>query len=260
MAFKNFIQIVLLSFYSSDLYITVALKWKYWGARFLMCFSLIASIIISILSYSLFSSIDVNDFDSLLNGFPELVIKQGKAEPKDSDAKLPFIVKYPANKDLVVVDLNDSNIGKYGADAIVFTKDKINVTSSSSVAYNSVFEGIVDQETIVNLLQKYKFKLLEMILILGVPLGSLLLFAFTFLKSMFFASIATFISILFKYNLNFQQLTRIAVVVNVPAFFLNLLLVPLFFVIGLADIGLFIFNNLYLFYFTYAFIICAKNI
>ena len=257
MSFKNFMQIIILSFYSRDLYNAVASKWRHWGAKFLLSFSLSASIIITISAYLFFSNIEANEFSSLLNGFPELILKEGKAELKQDNVKLPFIIKSSSGQELLVVDLDDIN--KYSPEAVVFSKDKIKITESTFVLYSSVFSDKIDQDSITNLLQKYKTKLLEIILILGIPLGSLIFFCITFIKSIFFAAIATFISKVFRYKLNFQQLTRIAVVANAPAFFINLLLVPLFFIIGLADVGLFIFNNLYLFYFTYAFIICAKT-
>ncbi len=119
---------------------------------------------------------------------------------------------------------------------------------------------ILNEENWLELLKNNQKKLLGIILILGFPIGSLLYFIITLLKSVFYAYSASILAKILNYNLNFKQLTRLAIIVNAPATIISTFIILLFFGAGASsNISQIIAGNIYLFYFVFVFILCGKQ-
>ena len=265
MNLRNFLQIIILSFYSKDLYLSVAYRWKHWGLNFLLKFSILVSIITSIILFILISTFNFDDTRPLLSNFPPLKIENNHAFIDESKFTLPILLKYPNSKsNFIVVDLDAVDAKKYtGQSTIIFTKNKIifSEVEDFALSYRDLLVNtditILNEETIIKLLQIGQNKLLNILLFLGIPLGSLLYFVATIFKSLLYALIASLLAKICLYNLNLKQLMRLAIVTNTPAFFIQAFLLIISF--GFGDITRAIAENIYLFYFTYIFVTCGRS-
>jgi hypothetical protein len=269
MNFRNFWQIIILSFHSANLYLSVANKWKHWGLNFLLRFSTLISIIVSIILFTFIASTNFNKYSSVFDQTPELSIKNDQASLVDDNIILPSHIKIPdTNQDIIIIDLSITNADKYQQNIIVFTKDRIalNIIDSGSFAitYHDLLQGsdikIINTQSLIELFQNGKNKLLTIILILGVPIISLTYFMVTILKAALYAFIASALAKLLKYNLSFKQLTRLAVIVNTPATVISFILMLVFFKTGIFNKATaIIIDNVYLFYFVCVFTLCGRK-
>ena len=75
MNLKIFLQIIILSFHSSHLYLDVAKKWKHWGLGFLIRFSILTGITISASLFILVAASNFNQLSPILEQIPKLSIK-----------------------------------------------------------------------------------------------------------------------------------------------------------------------------------------
>ena len=269
MNFKNFWKITILSFHSSNLYLTIAYKWKHWGLNFLLRFSIFLGSIASIILFILISSINFDQLSPVLEQIPELVVENNQANFSDSKLKSPIYIKSPgSSNDIIIIDLGITQATKYQQNIIVFTKDRIafNIIESGnfSITYDKLLIGsdtkILNSQSLFNMIQNIKNKFLGSILILGVPLISLIYFTLTLLKATIYAFFATALAKVLKYNLNFKQLTRLAVIVNTPAALVSAALILIFFNTGLFNMAAsIIIDNIYLFYFVCVFTLCGRK-
>jgi len=269
MNIKRFLQIIILSFHSSHLYLDVAKKWKHWGLGFLIRFSILTSITISVLLFILIAAANFNQLSPILEQIPKLIIKNDKASLVEPNIELPLHIKAPgADKDLIIIDLSILDAKKYHQNIIVFTEDRIafNLIDSGNFAitYKDLLHGsnisVIDEKNLMTIIQENKKKFLGTILILGVPIISLIYFVLTLLKASMYAFFASALSKLLKYNLNFQQLTRLAIMVNTPASIISAALVLMFFNTSLFNnVSTFIIGNIYLFYFICVFTLCRQK-
>jgi hypothetical protein len=270
MSLKNFWQIIILSFHSSNLYITIVNKWQHWGLGFLLRFSVLVSIIASSLLFTLVGLTNFNNVSRYLNTMPELKINNNaEASLINPQIKLPLEIKSPdSNKDIIIVDLDITNAYKYQQNIIVFTKDRISFNfvgaNDVSILYKDLLAGTdiktLNQSSIIELLKSNQEKLLGTILILGVPVGSLLYFLLTLVKSMLYAFPASILAKILKRDLTFKQLTRLAVIVSAPAIIISAFLVLILLSIGInLNITRAIIDNIYLFYFVYAFFVVSSK-
>lgn len=271
MNLKQFFQITKLSFYSPLLYITIMEKWKHWGLGFLLKFSILVSIISSIAIFLAVSSLDFSSASlrDVINQIPEIRIEKDKAFIVDDNISLPMQISYPGtNKNIVIVDLSIDDSDKYKQDVIVFTKDRIAInfidTGGFSVSYSDFLLGtsvnVLNPDSLINILEANKKKLLGVIIFLAVPLGSLLYLVFTLLKCAFYASIAHIIVNLLKCKLDFKQLLRIAIVTNAPATLLISFLSMISFVFGFSTAIQFVIDGIYICYFTWAVVLCKNHL
>ena len=267
MNFRSFWQIVTLSFYSPELYLTVARKWQHWGLGFLLRLSMLVATISSVLLFILLSSFDFSDLKlaPLFDQIPEIRIEKNLASLVDEKIKLPLRLKLPnIDQEIVIFDFSITDAEQYKQNIIVFTKDRIafNFLNSPSFAVSyQEFDGklqLINGEYLIKFLNEVKKSLLGMILFLGIPVGSLVCFFFNLFKSLFYASIAHIIIRISGGNLDFKQLTRIAVIANGPAIIISIALSLLFFATPVASIAQAVANSLYVFYFVFAVVICKK--
>lgn len=269
MNFKNFWKITILSFHSSNLYLTIAYKWKHWGLNFLLKFSIFLSTIASIILFILISSINFDQLSPILEQIPELVIENNQASFSDNSLKSPIYIKLSGStNDVIIIDLNITEATKYQQNIIAFTKDRIafNMIDSGnfSITYDKLLLGsdikVINSQNLFNMIQNIKNKLLGSILILGVPLISLIYFTLTLLKATIYAFFATALSKILKYNLNFKQITRLAIIANAPAALISTALILIFFNTGLFNMAAsIIIDNIYLFYFVCVFTLCGRK-
>ena len=270
MTLKNFYQIIISSFYSPTLYLTVAQKWRHWGLGFLLRFSILLAVISSIMLFISIASMDIansSSFASLINQIPELKIEKGKASIVNEQIKLPLQIKFLNNNiNIITVDLNITDAERYPRDMIIFTSDRVTFNfveaANISILYDNLFKDketqIITPESILTLLTVYQKKLLGIIFILGIPVGSLFYFLLILLKSFFYASLASIITKLVNYNLNLQQIVRLAIIVNAPFTIISTLLLFLFFGTNFSSIAEYISNCVYLFYLVFAIRLCGQ--
>lgn len=267
MRIKDFLHIIILSFYSRNLYANVVNKWNHWGLGFLLRFSTLVAFIISILLFTIIAAADFKDLSPLLEQIPELKIENDQASLIDKTAKLPLKINPTnSNKEIIIIDLSITDAHKYQQNIVVFTKDRIafNFTGAGdfSVSYHDLFQNnnikIVNSTNLINLLEINQKKLLGIILILGVPIGSLLYFLVTLLKSILYAFPTSVLARILNYDLSFKQLTRLAIITNAPAVIIASLIMLLFWNMDTAIIQS-IAGNIYLFYFVYWFISCGRK-
>jgi len=247
MKIKDFFRIILESFYSVDLYINVISKWQHWGLNFLIRFSFLVTLIASIFIFLIVANIDFNSdtAKSILSNIPELKISNNKASFVNPEIKSPIHIQ-PSKSvlNLIIIDLDTTDTEKYKNSAIVtFLADKIvaNIIQDSSItlSYDELVDEnentIVDGDFILKFLNAQQKTLLSIIIFVGIPLGSLIYFALTILKLAFYSSIATLICLGFKLNLSFKQLTRLAIIANIPSVIVSSFFAVLFFQSGPSD-------------------------
>lgn len=257
MTLKNFFKIILLSFYSPDLYLEVAKKWQHWGLGFLLRFSILISLVTSLCLFIFISMIDLKGevFTSLLKQIPEIRIDQNKAIFIDDSLKSPIYLG--PNQNMMVIDLDAKTSEKYPQNILAFTAYGITVNPVGSSPFNLSYNDflaeqntqIINSESLLVFMLNAKEKLLVMIAILGVSLGSLIYFVITLLKTVFYSSLASICAGIFKLNLTFKQLTRIAIIANAPAFIISSIFFLFFFNSSLENISELIATTVYLLYF-----------
>ena len=266
MNLQKFFKILVLSFYAPSLYIAVASKWKHWGLGFLLRFSILVSFTTSRTLFILISMINFNQdsIRNLLNQIPEMKIYQDKASFLDESLKSPIYIG--SSKNMIVIDLDSKTAEKYPQNLLTFSGYEItlNIFKSSpfTISYNDFLEGrdvkIINTENLLAFLFEIKKKILGIILVLGISLGSIIYFVLSLIKSLFYASIASICAGLFKLNLDFKQLTRLAVMANAPSFIISTGFSILFFGNQITDIEQFLASSIYLLYFLGGIIICIK--
>lgn len=271
MNLRSFFRIILLSFYSQDLYMSVVGKWKHWGLGFLLRFSILVTFIASLVLFTLIAMVDFNDdsVKEVLNNIPELRISNDNASFVNPEIKSPVNIKDAnSNNNIIILDLDAKDADKYQNDnVIVFISDRIVLnlfqSSPAALAYKDLIDddkiNIVDGNFLLKFLNTQQKKLLEIILFVGVPLGSLIYFALTLLKVTFYASIASLFAMVFKLNLTFKQLTRTAIIANVPAVLVSSVFSIMFFRNAGSDIDQFIVSSVHLFYFIGAVLLYLKK-
>lgn len=257
MTLKNFFRVIILSFYSPNLYLEVAKKWKHWGLGFLLKFSILISLISSICLFIFVSNINFKNesFVSVIQQIPDMKIIEDKAVFVDENITSPIHVG-PV-KNLLVVDLDAKTSEKYPDTLITFTAYGIvmNLLDSSyfTISYKDFLmdqdEKIINTSSLISFMLESQKKLLAIIIILGVTLGSLVYFALTLFKTAFYASVASLCSGAFKFKLTFKQLLRLAIVANAPAFIISTMFVVIFFNSKIMGMSQFISTSLYLLYF-----------
>ncbi|MCT4635807.1 MAG: DUF1189 domain-containing protein [Rickettsiales bacterium] len=257
MTLKNFFRIIILSFYSPNLYIEVAKKWKHWGLGFLLKFSILISLISSICLFIFVSNINFKnqDFVSFIQQIPEMKIIEDRAVFVDENITSPIYVG-PV-KNFLVVDLDARTSEKYPDTLIAFTAYGMvmNLLDSSyfTISYNDFLmdqdEKIINTSSLISFMLKTQKKLLAIIIILGVTSGSLIYFAITLFKTAFYASVASLCSGAFKFKLTFKQLLRLAIIANAPAFIISTVFMLIFFNSKIMAMSEFISTTLYLLYF-----------
>lgn len=265
MSLKIFFKIIALSFYSPTFYRAVALSWKHWGLGFLIRFSILVSLFVSISVFVFISSIDFQN-DSMQNFMsliPQIKVVDGKAQYIDANLKSPL---YIGQKNFLVLDLDSNASDKYSDFSIIFAADyiKVNFLDSSNfiINYNSLLKNdnqkIITPETLASVLIDYQKIILVWIMIIGVPVGSVIYFILTLLRVGFYSLVANFFIESFGVNLKFKSLMRVAIIANVPSFLLSNVLIVLLGT-SLAISNQWIITIIYLLYFLGAILICSKK-
>lgn len=248
MSLKNFFHIIVLSFYSSSFYNEIGDKWRHWGLNYLIKLSILITAITTILLSIIVMSFDLNHpaIIEILNKIPELKIEKNIAHFIDDNLKSPVRISLvDGSKELIIVDLDLSDAKKYDQNIVVFTSDRLsfNLEGSNSfdVLYTDLLEGtninIINTASLVKLLNNSKKRILEVLLFLGVPLGSLIFFAFTLFKSLFYSSItAILMKVLNKENLDLKKLMRLAIISQTPAVVISIIALSLYIQLGFSTV------------------------
>lgn len=271
MNLKTFWRIFTLSFYSPELYIAIASKWKHWGLNFLLKLSILMATIYSISLFLFIYSFNLNEpiLKDFLSQIPDLKIENNLAEFVDDSLKSPIRIKLNDNaRDLIIVDLAITESNKYSYNGMIFTKDRIdfnfNDASIFSIHYKDLLKiyniKVLNEESIISLLTEGKKRVLGTLLCLGIPVGSFLCFILTLMKSLFYASVASVVMKIIGGNLNFKQLTRIAIISQTPAIIFTMLSSMLLFRIGLDSVIQSVMGAIYIFYFVSAVLLCNKKL
>lgn len=271
MNFKEFFRIIIQSFYSVDLYMDVISKWQHWGLKFLLRFSVLITLIASIIIFTMIATIDFNNesVKSLLDNIPELKIYNDKASFVNPEIKSPVHIQPPKSVlNVIIIDLDTSDADKYKNDSlVVFVSDRIvfNLVQDTSMAlpYKDLLFGtdvnIIDGAFLLKFLDEQQRKVLGIIIFVGIPLGSLVYFALTLLKVTFYSSIASLVSMIFKLNLTFKQLTRMGIIANIPSVIVSSISSILFFRSVGSDGDQFLVTSVGVIYFVGAIIIYLKK-
>ena len=272
MTLRQFFQIIILSFYSPGLYLSVAQKWRHWGLGFLLRFSILVAIITSIISFIFVASFDFSNssLTPIINQIPELNIANDKASLVDDKISLPFMIKYPGtDKTIIIVDLSIDSADKYQQDVVVFTKDRVAfnfIASPNAIAipYHDLLLGSsiksITPQNLISILTTNQQKIIGMIMFLGIPVGSLIYFLLTLLRSLFYAAMATLMVKLLNFNLDYKQLVRLAIIANVPTVILTSLLSLIFFATSFAYYIQFVTDSLYLGYYMWMVMLCGRKV
>jgi hypothetical protein len=217
MTFKNFLQIIILSFYSMPLYICVAEKWRHWGLFFLLKISMLLAILTSVFLFFtiLFFDLDKN-FAPILDKIPDINIKNYKAYINDQSINMPIRLK-SNNNELMIIDLNIEDADQYKQNSLILTKDRLSlnfIDSSNNLAIKYVDLKItqLNSNTILEFAKELKNKILVGITFASFPLLSLIYFFISLLKNLFYASVAGVLIKFSNIQLNFKQLLRISIV------------------------------------------------
>ncbi len=259
MNIKDFFRIFLLSFYSSTLYINVACKWRNWGLKFLLQLSIFISITSTFILLLILYSINFKDLGlDIEKKFPQLNIENNIASFKD-ELKSPVKIKNN-NQDVIIVDLDINDSINYNNAIMVFTKDKLEINLFKNKIYSLNYEElskitkvkIIDGDLIIELAEIGKRYSIMFLWLVGIPLGSLIYFGLSLLKSGFYAMLA---SVIFKFSnnsLSFKQLFRLANIVQAPAAIFSVLSPFLLVIFGPNSLIQNILSSLYIVYFLYA--------
>jgi hypothetical protein len=264
MTLRNFLQIIILSFYSSELYINVSRKWRHWGLNFLLKFSIFSALVFSLTLFVVVASFDVNSvFMPLVKQIPNITIDKDQAFIVDKEIKMPMHLNFSdSDKVSMIVDLDITDANKYQQNAIVFTKDRISVNllgaSNFAVSYKDLQMHELNSDAVMKFFADCKSKALGAILTLGCTLGSFFLFFANLIKSLFYAALASTLLKLTSNALNFKQILRLAIVANAPASLISSILLMLFFNSGLLVIMQPIADAVYVLYFSWAVIISKR--
>ena len=269
MSLRRFWQIVILSFYSPILYIEVVKSWKNWGLGVLIRFAIIVALSFSIILALLVGLTDFNSpaFSEVLKQIPDLKIEKNIAHSVDEQIKMPVNIKFASsNKNAVIVDLDITSAEKHQQNAVIFTKDRIAINMAESgtnveITYADFQQDsksdIINAASLVSFLKVNQERLLGMILVLGVPVGSLLYFAISLLRALFYAAFANVMAKFLNYDLNFKQLTRLAIITNIPSTIISNLLLLIFW--GGDGLIQFFISVIGLLYLIWAMFICVSS-
>lgn len=269
MSLKNFFQIIILSFYSSSFYNEIGNKWRHWGLNYLLKFSIFTTAVSTILLTIMVIAFDFNNpaIIELFNRIPELRIEKNIAHFIDDDMKSPVRISLPNSKEFIIVDLDLSDANKYDQNVVVFTSDRLafNLEGSNSfdILYSDLLEGtninIINTDSLVKLLNNSKKRILGVLLFLGVPLGSLIFFAITLFKSLFYSSVtAVLMKVLDKEKLDLKKLTRLAIISQTPAVVISVIISLLYIQFGLNATVQSAISYIGLFYFVFAVLSCNR--
>lgn len=270
MSLKKFWEIFLLSFYSKDLYIAVSEVWQNWGLRYLLNLSIFLVIITNCVFFINLYFFDFNqpEIINLLDKIPEFTIENNDAKANDSSIKYPVRIKseLSGNQDLIIVDLNIKEADQYKQNVIVFTKDRIAFNfidnPSFDLAYNDVFKNNTKIEfntkSIIEIMSSLRNKMLGILIVLGIPLGSLIMFIVLLIKALFYASVTNVFLKISNKIWDIKKLTRIAIVSNTPALIVSVFLTTMFFQYSLTSTSQFLIGSIFMFYFAFAIISCGQ--
>lgn len=266
MSLKKFWKIFLLSFYSKDLYIAVSEAWQNWGLKYLLNLTIFLTFITnSIFFINLyFFNFNGAEVTKLLDQMPVFTITNNEAKANDSNIKYPVRIKSDlnSNQDVLIIDLNIQEADQYKQNAIVFTKDRIVFSfvdnPSFDISYNDLFgknaKIEINTKSIIEILESLRKKMLGILLILGIPLGSLIMFAALFIKALFYASVANLFLQFSNSSWSIKKLTRIAIVSNTPALIISVIFTTMFFQYSLTGTAQFLIGSIFMIYFAFAII------
>jgi hypothetical protein len=263
MTLKNFWKILILSFYSSSLYIDIANKWRHWGLGFLIRMSILMASVSSLTLFFTISMFDLNNpsVSEILNQIPQMKIEKNSAHFIDTNIKSPLRIK-SLDKEIIIVDLDIQSADLYKQNSIIFTSDRIAFNLAESSVFNVTYEdlnlNLINPEILVKLINEWKKTILGSLLLLGITLGSLICFMLTLLKSLFYASISNVVMRIINGNLDFKQLTRLAIIAQAPSLIASTISSVLFFNLISNSIIQSIISSIYIFYFIFAVSICNK--
>lgn len=269
MDLKKFFHIFILSFYSPSLYIQIAHKWRHWGLNYLLKLSILVTLVSTITISAITLSFNFNNptIINLLDQIPEIDIKNNQAQFVNEGIRSPVRIKLEnSSKDIIIIDLAISSAESYNQEAIIFTNDRIAFNfqgSSLEIFYpdllNSTGIDKLKTDTLLDLLNQSKKKILSVLLLLGIPLGSLVCFAFIFIKATFYSSIASILLRFTKGKLNFKQLTRIAIISITPSLVISTIMSLFFIHLSLNPVVQNIISYIYIFYFVYTVTLCNRH-
>lgn len=229
----NYWQALVLSFFSSRLYVDVGKRWKGFGIRYLLLLIFLVSI-----PFALRVAFDFNQFfnDQILEPLkqlPPIYIQNGKVS---FDKPMPYIIKNKEGKVVSIVDTTGSikamNTTIYPDLSILITKDKFffrlpypslflntNIEKTESPIYmqqmdenvNQVFDG----KTWVSSSGILRVKYISQLLIY--PTVAMMFFGMYLVFFLVFALMGQFLAkLFFKLSVTYKQSLRLLVVSSTP--------------------------------------------
>lgn len=271
MNIKNFLKIYFLSFFSRELYFSVAKDWKNWGLAFLIRFSFFSSVLLCLVAFIILANKNFDELHYIFDQLPALKLNKGEAKLINEDVSLPKEIRDYNNIVIGIVDLNIADPAeKYNNIYMVFTKDRLtfNLFSQSSFEvfysdlekYNNL--SVLDANSLIDVLKSNQHTLLVFIPLVAFSLLTIILFALLFIKSVLYSFPASLIAKLFNYSITFKEITRVAVVINAPADTIFLIITIFSFIIpseGFTSFAQFISSNIYLAYFIYIYVSLIRH-
>ncbi len=266
MLLKNFWKILYLSFYSRQLYLTVSGVWQHWGMKYLLNLAIVLTVLTNGIFFINLYRFNFNEpsIIKLLDQVPKFTVTNNEAKANDESIKYPVRIKSENsdNRDVLIIDLSTSEADQYKQNVVVLTKNKIAFNfidnPSFDISYNDLFgtnnKVQVNTESIITTLELLRKKTLGVLLILGIPLGSLIMFIALFIKAIFYAFVANIFLRFSHRDWGIKKLTRLAIVSNTPALIVSVLFTTMFFEYSLTPAAQFFVAGIFMLYFAFAII------
>jgi hypothetical protein len=228
----NYWTALVLSFYSSFLYIDVGKRWRGLGLRYLLLVMALLTIPYSIKAIGHFSREFEQNLMKPLSQIPPLYIQRGKIS---IDKPLPYLIKKEEDQVVVLIDPSGKTTGftkEYPHLMVLITANQIQFLPASPLSfpkeiqdlstrtpliqtldssYNGVFSGkvIAQNKKIAHLKLFSQFMIYPLLLALFYSIGLVMFPVFAFLGQ-FFATV------FFKFHLTFKESCRLLIVAATP--------------------------------------------
>ena len=226
----SIIHIPVFSFFSSELYRDVGLRWK--GVNFLYLFLIlgICWIPAMIKIHVGFKDFVNDEVPTFLEQIPEIAITDGEVSISEAE---PYYIKVPDSEDvLAVIDTTGTINSLEDANALcLVTKSKITWRKSEietqTIDLSQIEEFSLNSEDVMGWIRTIS-KFLVVIVYPAVFLGS---YVFRIVQALIYGVVGLLFGLLFKAKLSYGALVRLAVVAMTPCMLWKTIL-------GMADIHL----------------------
>ncbi len=215
----SYLQALLMSFFSVDIYVDVRHRWKGFGALYLL-----STVAILTVPLALFVGLDKYNYynDVLmpsLKKLPSMEVIKGELQ---FNKKSPFFINNPkTNKPIIIIDtsgkITELNNKSYPSASLLITKysmvSRFEDTPATMEKFAKELNGKISQQSIIPMFENLKFIVFNALypsltmLLYGMLLSIIAILAFI---------MKVFARILLKYKINFKQSMRIACVSSTP--------------------------------------------